>query len=102
MNKTGIHRRKYDTAFKEEVLKMVFNGRPIREVAESLGIGENLIHKWKSRSIASSNPGQESSNKNVLQHVSAAEYERIKARLREVEQERDILKKALGIFSRGN
>jgi len=33
--------------------------------------------------------------------VPGAEHERVKARLREVEQERDILKKALGIFSRG-
>jgi transposase len=102
MNKTGIHRRKYDAAFKEEVIKMVFNGRPIREVAESLGIGQNLIHKWKSRSIESSKPGQQSANAGGLQHVSAADYERIRVRLREVEQERDILKKALGIFSRGN
>ena len=37
----------------------------------------------------------------VVPPVSGAEHERIKARLREVEQERDILKKALGIFSRG-
>jgi len=37
----------------------------------------------------------------VIPVVSGAEHERIKARLREVEQERDILKKALGIFSRG-
>jgi transposase len=37
----------------------------------------------------------------VTADVSAAEHERIKTRLREVEQERDILKKALGIFSRG-
>ena len=37
----------------------------------------------------------------VIPAVPGAEHERIKARLREVEQERDILKKALGIFSRG-
>ncbi|MEI6950837.1 transposase, partial [Paraflavisolibacter sp. H34] len=42
-------RRKYDAAFKEEVLKMVFNGRPVPEIAQSLGIGENLIYRWKSR-----------------------------------------------------
>jgi transposase len=102
VNKTGIMRRKYDASFKEEVLKMVFNGRPIREVAESLGIGENLIHKWKSRSIASLKPVLPSGGVADMQGVSVAEYDRIKARLREVEQERDILKKALGIFSRGN
>jgi transposase len=102
VNKTGIVRRKYDAGFKEEVLKMVFNGRLVREVAESLGIGENLIHKWKSRSIESLKPVQLSGSIADMQVVSVAEYDRIKGRLREVEQERDILKKALGIFSRGN
>jgi transposase len=102
VNKTGIRHRKYDAAFKEEVLKMVFNGRPVREISESLGIGENLIYKWKSRSMVSSVPAPVSEIPSVVTSVSAAEHERIKSRLREVEQERDILKKALGIFSRGN
>ena len=31
-----ISRRKYDAAFKEQVLQMVFNGRPVSEVARSL------------------------------------------------------------------
>ncbi len=30
---TGAKRRKYDASFKEEVLKMVLNGRPVSEVA---------------------------------------------------------------------
>ena len=47
---TGAKRRKYDASFKEGVLRMVYNGRPVSEVAQSAGIGENLIHKWKSRS----------------------------------------------------
>lgn len=102
VNKSGIVRRKYDASFKEEVLKMVFNGRPVREIAESLGVGENLIYKWKSRSTEPLKPGLQSASIAGQGHVSAAEYDQIKARLREVEQERDILKKALGIFSRGN
>ena len=28
---------------------MITNGRLVREVAESLGIGENLIYNWRSR-----------------------------------------------------
>ena len=49
----GAKRRKYDASFKEEVLRMVAAGRPASEVAQSLGIGENLIYKWKSRSSRS-------------------------------------------------
>lgn len=102
VNKSGMHRRKYDAEFKEEVIKMALNGRPVREISESLGIGESLIHKWKSRYSGSSVTSSASGSLPMEGGVSAADYERLKARLREVEQERDILKKALGIFSRGN
>ena len=36
--------RKYDADFKKEVLKMIESGRPVPEVAQSLGIGSNLIY----------------------------------------------------------
>ena len=36
-------RRKYDAAFKAEVLKMVASGQAIPYVADALGISENLI-----------------------------------------------------------
>lgn len=76
---------------------MVLSGRAVREVSQSLGVGENLIYKWKS--LHSGSPAANVPAAPV--DVSAGEYERLKAKLREVEQERDILKKALGIFSRG-
>src|SRR3954467_1340201 len=44
----GVKRRKYDASFKQEVLQMIYNGRPLSEVAQSLGIGENIIYRWKS------------------------------------------------------
>jgi len=100
---TEKRRRKYDSEFKAEVLKMVLNGRSVREVSESLGIGENLIYRWKSQSRGRNlaEPGG-SSAANPGSNISVGDYERLQARLREAEQERDILKKALGIFSRGN
>ena len=93
-------RRKYDAEFKEDVLKMVFTGRPVQEIATSLGINVGLVHKWKSQHAGAQGPSQ-ALVQVVVADVSAVEHERIKTRLREVEQERDILKKALGIFSRG-
>jgi len=92
----GARRRKYDASFKEEVLKMIHHGRPASEVAGSLGIGENLIYKWKSRS-SSQQPaavGKENSP------VTSEDRQALLRRIRELEQERDILKKALVIFSR--
>ncbi len=94
-------RRKYDTAFKEDVLKMVASGRPVMEAAQALGISASLIHRWN----RSARPGMNGSNAQKdtsipLQGNLLAENERLKTELRRTEQERDILKKALGIFSR--
>lgn len=92
----GTKRRKYDTSFKEEVLRMVAAGRPTSEVAQSLGIGENLIYKWKSRS--NQQPAAVfKGDKAVSTHE---DQQALLKRIRELETERDILKKALGIFSR--
>ena len=98
--RTDKPRRKYDDEFKRDVLKMVFTGRPVQEVATSLGINANMIHRWKA-DHAKTTGGTQWIPDNTISSVSGAEHERVKARLREVEQERDILRKALGIFSRG-
>jgi transposase len=42
-----IKRCKYDKGFKEEALRMVANGRSVPEVARTIGIGENLLYKWR-------------------------------------------------------
>jgi transposase len=97
-------RRKYDAEFKLDVVRMVLNGRSTREISKSMDLNENMIHRWRSEytdSLGSSHSSAISANTVVIPDVSGVEHERIKARLREVEQERDILKKALGIFSRG-
>ena len=80
-------RRKYDDEFKRQALQMIANGQAVRSVAQSLGIGENLLHKWKQATRASASPDER-------------EVSELRARLRQVEMERDILKKALSIFSR--
>jgi len=80
-------RRKYDDEFKRQALEMIANGQAVRAVAQSLGIGENLLHKWKHASHSQ-------------QSLDEREVVQLRQRLRQVEMERDILKKALSIFSR--
>lgn len=88
-------RRKYDAEFKKEVIKMIESGRPVPEVAQSLGIGNNLIYYWVKRS-KKKNALPQTQRDDVFDEDKAALQKRIK----ELEMERDILKKALGIFSR--
>lgn len=91
-------RRKYDRAFKIAAVKLVTEkGTPVAEAARNLGIHENLLHKWKNQYQTDSTgafPGKG--------HLKPQDEEmrRIKKKLADVEEERDILKKALAIFSK--
>jgi len=91
-------RRKYDREFKVEAVKLVTGeGRAVAEVARNLGIHENLLYKWRekySEDMAHAFPG-----KGRLKPAEE-ELRRTKRELANVTQERDILKKALAIFSK--
>jgi transposase len=91
-------RRKYDREFKVEAVKLVTGeGRAVAEVAGNLGIHENLLYKWREKyteDIAHAFPG-----KGRLKPAEE-ELRRTKRELANVTQERDILKKALAIFSK--
>ncbi len=85
--------RKYDAAFKQGVLRQVEGGQSVSAVAKAMGISESLIYIWRS-----SSKKKEQSESDVT--VIARELEQVRAKLRQAEMERDILKKALSIFSR--
>lgn len=80
-------RRKYDEEFKRNAVQLIESGKTVRAVSQSLGVSEGLLQRWKRNEIAE-RPALE------------AENAELRARLRKLEQERDILKKALSIFSR--
>lgn len=88
-------RRKYDADFKKEVIRMIESGRTVPDVAQSLGIGTNLIYYWIKRAKKKrETPGVEPDISFDEEKVA------LQKRIKELEHERDILKKALGIFSR--
>ena len=80
-------RRKYDEEFKRQALTMIRHGQSVRSVAQALGISENLLHQWNRAARADQSDAE-------------LEIEQLRQRLKQVEMERDILKKALSIFSR--
>lgn len=86
------HRRQYDEEFKRNALQLIADGRSVTSVSESLGVSKGVLYNWRSQANKSSsneNPGE-----------TKEEMKLLRKRLAEVEMERDILKKALGIFSR--
>lgn len=91
-------RRRYDRDFKEGAVRLVLDGgRSVRSVARDLGIHENMLHRWKAEYLEDRKhafPGKG--------HMKPHEEElmRLRKKLADVEEEREILKKALAIFSK--
>jgi transposase len=79
--------RKYDEEFKREAVKKIHDGQSVASVARELGCAESLLHRWKRDALDASSD----SEKEVIA---------LRQKLREVEMERDILKKAALIFGR--
>jgi transposase len=88
-NQTG--RRQYDADFKKSAVQLVLNGQSVPQVSQSLGIGESLLYKWRA---------EMSVRQTEVKQPLEEENERLRKEVRQLELERDILKKALGIFSR--
>jgi transposase len=89
--------RKYTEEFKREVLTMVADGsRSVAQLERELDITPGLIYKWQQRYRVQENTLQPSAER-----AEQAELRRLKRELEIVKQERDILKKAIQVFSRG-
>jgi transposase len=94
----GKTRRSYSSEFKRDAVKLVVEGgRRASEVAKGLGISENIIYRWIKQykeDPENSFPG------NGRLKPEDEELRRLRRELRDVKEERDILKKAVGIFSK--
>jgi transposase len=86
--------RKYDDEFKRNVVRKVFNGQSVSSVSREIGVNESLIHKWKRAALENGD--------GVKSGAELAEAAALKKRIRELEQENEILKKAALIFGRGS
>lgn len=91
-------RRVFDTEFKQGAIRLVTEGgKRVSEVARDLDIREGLLHRW----IRQMRDEGESAfpGKGHLRPEDA-ELKRLQKELRDVTEERDILKKAIAIFSK--
>lgn len=88
-------RRKYDENFKAEVVRRHLEGESGPELADHFGISSTaLIYRWKEQALAELPVGGCISATQL-----EAEVRDLRRQLKRVEQERDVLKKALSIFS---
>ena len=93
-------RRIYDREFKQKAVELSFTkGKKAKEVAKELGIRPDLLYRWRreyQEYEEKSFPGKGKPKMTDLEEENA----RLRKALRDAEIERDILKKAVGIFSK--
>ena len=94
-------KKKYTKAEKLEIVSQSFEeGHSIKDLAERYGINENTLYNWRSlfyKHHTDAFPGH--GNKTMTE--SEREIAKLKKQLRESELEKEILKKAISIFSKG-
>ena len=93
-------RKQYTKEQKLEIINLSYEpGQGISSLSERFNISTNTIYNWRNqfkKHKTNAFPG----NGNKIMSQSEREMERLKKQLREVQLERDILKKAIGIFSK--
>jgi len=84
-------RRLYPEELKKEAVQMLLDGHSASSVAENLGLSHtSLLYRWKAELLGQQGPAASALELRVRQ---------LEEQLRRTERERDILKKALAIFS---
>lgn len=93
--------RKYDQRFKLEALALLQRGgKSAGQIERELGITPGLLVKWKARYQIVAKEGEKPQIEPSDMEAAKAEIRRLRRELADVEEEREILKKVLNIFSR--
>ena len=84
--------KSYDEDFKKTIVNLYENGKGISELSREYGFGKSTIDSWikKYKTIITST-GETTTNDEIL---------KLQKKNRELEQEVEILKKAVAIFSK--
>ena len=88
--------KRYPPEFKDEAVRQVLDrGYSVAEVANRLGVSTHSLHKW----VKTAKPDK--TDQQAAELVEAkSEILKLRAQLRRVEEERDILKKAARYFAK--
>lgn len=91
-------RQVYTKEFKIKAIELLESStKPLRQVARELGVAENNLYNWRKQYLLKQEnvfPNQPQLNEKDL------ELKRLKARVAELEEEREILKKAAAFFAK--
>ena len=80
--------KRYDEEFKKEIIRKYMEGRSVAALSRETGVSEGVIHKWKN-AIVRTDEGEPDKEKLLM-----------RKKIRELEMEVEILKKAALILGR--
>ena len=92
------YRKKYDKEFKQKAVELSYARGNTKEIADELGIDKGLLYRWRKelkKYEGNSFPGHGTPKMTDLER----EVTRLRKELRDAKMEREILKKAINIFS---
>ena len=89
-------RRNFTPQFRKDAVALVRQGQSVTAVARELGIARSLLARWKDQ--LEGRGGEPGSGKPSATQESE-ELRKLQKKLRDVTEERDILKKALAYFA---
>jgi transposase len=84
----------YPPEFRREAVQLVLAGRTVKDVAGALGCSEQSLHNWVKQYQLDSRERQDG-----LTSSEREELRELRKRVRRVEMERDILKRAAVLFA---
>ena len=88
-------RRRFTQEFKEDVVNLIKTGdKSVADISKDLDIAEQILYRWYKKISGEDNPKQ------VGVTEKDKELRELRKKLADVEEERDILKKAISIFSK--
>lgn len=93
-------RRKFDRAFKLEVVKRSLEDITVKELSSELDISVVTISRWRKEFIDSGEDLSFPGNGVIAKTEAQKEIDRLKDALKEKNLELEILKKAISIFSK--
>ena len=84
--------KRYKREFKDEAIKLVESGTPVRQAASDLGISEFTLRDWVRKAQLADQEKREPTE--------AEEIRRLRAENKRLRMEREILKKATAFFAK--
>ena len=93
-----MEKQHYENDFKVMLVELLESGRTAKELSEDYNINSGIIRRWKREFKAKS--GDFTKKRDMS--IEEIELKALKKELRNVTMERDILKKAVSIFSKSD